>query len=63
MAKRALLWLAAVRTIAALVALVLLPVLYQHDFLVLVALRPPGHSPAWCHPRPAAHFTDHTGGG
>jgi membrane protein DedA with SNARE-associated domain len=35
-----LLGLAAVRTIAALVALPLLPVLYEHDFLVLVALRP-----------------------
>jgi membrane protein DedA with SNARE-associated domain len=31
---------AAVRTLAALVALPLLPVLYRHDFLVLVALRP-----------------------
>ncbi|MBO0813651.1 MAG: VTT domain-containing protein [Actinobacteria bacterium] len=39
-AKRALLWLAAVRTIAALAALALLPVLYKHDFLALVALRP-----------------------
>lgn len=39
-AKRALLWLAAIRTVAALVALGLLPVLYRHDFLVLVALRP-----------------------
>ena len=39
-AKHALLWLAAVRTIAALVALPLFPVLYKHDFLVLVALRP-----------------------
>ena len=38
--KHALLWVAAVRTIAALVALPLLPVLYRHDFLVLVALRP-----------------------
>ena len=37
--KHALLGLAAVRTIAALVALPLVPVLYQHDFLVLVALR------------------------
>ncbi|HEX6526039.1 MAG TPA: hypothetical protein VF070_39410 [Streptosporangiaceae bacterium] len=39
-AKHALLGLAAVRTIAALVALPLLPVLYKHDFLALVALRP-----------------------
>jgi membrane protein DedA with SNARE-associated domain len=39
-AKRALLWIAAVRSIAAIVGLALLPVLYQHDFLVLVALRP-----------------------
>jgi membrane protein DedA with SNARE-associated domain len=39
-AKRALLWVAAARSIAALLALALLPVLYQHDFLVLVGLRP-----------------------
>ena len=39
-AKHALLGIAGVRTVAALVALPLLPVLYQHDFLVLVALRP-----------------------
>jgi membrane protein DedA with SNARE-associated domain len=39
-AKRALLWMAAVRTIAGLAALVLLPVLSRHAFLVLVALRP-----------------------
>ena len=39
-AKHALLWLAGVRTVAALVALPLLPVLYRHEFLVLVALRP-----------------------
>jgi membrane protein DedA with SNARE-associated domain len=39
-AKHALLWLAAFRTIAALVALPLLPVLSEHHFLVLVALRP-----------------------
>lgn len=39
-AKGGLLWVAAVRTVAALVALPLLPVLYRHDFLVLVALRP-----------------------
>lgn len=39
-AKHALLWLAGVRTIAALVALPLLPVLSTHHFLVLVALRP-----------------------
>ncbi len=39
-AKHSLLWVAAVRTVAALVALPLLPVLYKHDFLVLVALRP-----------------------
>jgi len=38
--KHALLGVAALRTIAALVALPLMPVLYQHDFLVLVALRP-----------------------
>lgn len=38
--KHALLVVAAVRTLAALVALPLLPVLYRHDFLVLVALRP-----------------------
>lgn len=39
-AKHALLWVAAVRTVMGLVALPLLPVLYKHDFLVLVALRP-----------------------
>lgn len=39
-AKNRLLVIAAIRTIAALVALPLLPVLYRHDFLVLVALRP-----------------------
>lgn len=39
-ARNWLLVLAAIRTIAALVALALLPVLYRHDFLVLVALRP-----------------------
>jgi len=39
-AKNRLLVIAAIRTVAALVALALLPVLYRHDFLVLVALRP-----------------------
>jgi membrane protein DedA with SNARE-associated domain len=39
-AKHALLGIAAFRTIAALVALPLVPVLYKQDFLLLVALRP-----------------------
>lgn len=39
-AKDSLMWIAAIRTVAALVALPLLPVLYRQDFLVLVAMRP-----------------------
>lgn len=38
--KRALLWVAAVRTVLALIALPLAPFLFRHHFLVLVLLRP-----------------------